>query len=152
VLVTFHRSTEACRIEVTRTPSIVGIKNCALWSSVVPAVHQLAYRPSVQHVIDLTSGYTKNGVGNPIPISMIEDKPWDHLMIGSNTVLASAGVALQLRCNLIGDSSMSVIAIVWITHTFSYSTKCENGALALKPIRIPEFVLEGLEHYVEKVY
>ena len=65
-------------------------------------MHQLAYRPSVQHVIDLTSGYAKNGVGNPIPISMIEDKPWDHLMIGSNTVLASADVALQLRCNLIG--------------------------------------------------
>jgi len=42
-----------------RTPSIVGIKNCALWSSVVPAVHQLAYRPNVQQVIDLTRGYTK---------------------------------------------------------------------------------------------
>jgi hypothetical protein len=95
-----------------RTPSIVGIKNCALWSSVVPAVHQLAYRPSVQHVIDLTSGYTKNGVGNQIPISTIEDKPWNHLMIGSNTELALAGVAQQLRCNLISHSSMSVIVRV----------------------------------------
>jgi len=35
----------------------VGIKNCALCSSVVPAVHQLAYRPNVQHVIDLTRGF-----------------------------------------------------------------------------------------------
>jgi hypothetical protein len=84
-----------------RTPSIVGIKNCALWSSVVPAVHQLAYRPSVQHVIDLTRGYNQSAALEYEFHVRNWSKPWDHSGTELGKVLTLADVAQQLRCSLI---------------------------------------------------
>ena len=87
--------------ERVRTPSIVGIKNCALWSSVVPAVHQLAYLPNVQHVIDLTRGYNQRAASEYELYGRNRLKPWDHSMTESDMELALVDVARQLRCNLI---------------------------------------------------
>ena len=60
------------------TPSKVGTKNVFLCSSERGCVHQLAYRPSVQHVIDRTNGCRGWGMSQGSDVHIV---PLTHLGI-----------------------------------------------------------------------
>ena len=119
-----------------------------LCSSERGCVHQLAYRPSVQHVIDRTNGCREWGMSQGSDVHIV---PLTHLGIVER-VDQVRNKGRQMGLDGVDTSynarSVQIIGTTTPIFTFGHSSQRKDAALPLQPVVTPELRLQRLEEHI----